>query len=373
MTQMRREAIGTLFDSANEIHTGLWLARGLAEWNEEDKQKGKDFKPAHIKTAANFNPSEIYKSAYARWEKIVTASSETMATWCGQLDGRLFIGLGGASVLETAITLSRTYGVPMIPGSAIKGLTRAYAKTQLTKKSEELLFGKLSEKPEDSFAGYVLFHDAWWIPDSTIKEPLCQEIVTVHHQEYYNGTADRATDFDSPIPNAQIAAQGSFLFALECGKLEWAECARDLLAEALMDWGIGGKTAAGYGRFNQDEKYQQQLDTEISKKIDEEKQRQEEANEQKRLATLSPIEREMEIIAQTEPNEPKKYLTVLKALEAGKWQGDMCKQVAEHIKQWMIEDKVWREESQKKNPKRDKDYQRTEQVKKFLGDQTGKE
>jgi len=42
------------------------------------------------------------------------------------LDWRIVIGLGGESVLETDITLHHLYGIPFIPGSALKGLTRAY-------------------------------------------------------------------------------------------------------------------------------------------------------------------------------------------------------------------------------------------------------
>jgi CRISPR-associated protein Cmr6 len=253
--QMRRTNVAELFDSASQPHAGLWLARGLPEWKEKADKKGEDFQH-HIATAAKLKVPEIYQKAYQRWEKnLLEANAQT---WCGKLDGRLFIGLGGASVLETAITLSRTYGVPIIPGSAVKGLVRAYAEKQndlddaQKKTLLEVLFGKIGDKPEESDAGYVLFHDAWWIPED--KPPLAAEIVTVHHQDYYNGSARQATDFDSPVPNQQIAARGSFLFALECADPEWAKYAKNLLTLALAHWGIGGKTAAGYGRFVEDKK-----------------------------------------------------------------------------------------------------------------------
>jgi len=44
---------------------------------------------------------------------------------------RTVVGLGGESVLETAIRLHRIYGFPIIPGSALKGLTRAAALEQI--------------------------------------------------------------------------------------------------------------------------------------------------------------------------------------------------------------------------------------------------
>nr|WP_240910782.1 type III-B CRISPR module RAMP protein Cmr6 [Thermococcus sp. MAR1] len=40
---------------------------------------------------------------------------------------RLVVGLGDESVYETSIRLLRNYGVPYIPGSALKGIARSYA------------------------------------------------------------------------------------------------------------------------------------------------------------------------------------------------------------------------------------------------------
>lgn len=43
--------------------------------------------------------------------------------------------------------------------------------------------------------------------------PFVGEIVTVHHQDYYQGKLDEALDIESPIPNQQIAMIGSFILA----------------------------------------------------------------------------------------------------------------------------------------------------------------
>jgi len=42
------------------------------------------------------------------------------------LSWRLVVGLGAASVYETSMTLHHIYGIPYLPGSAIKGITRSY-------------------------------------------------------------------------------------------------------------------------------------------------------------------------------------------------------------------------------------------------------
>ncbi len=245
---MQRDAVKKAFQQAQAPHAGLWLARGLPEWKQQKDKKGEDFQQ-HIDRATRIKAPAIYQKAYERWQAGLLADNAQL--WCGKVDGRLFIGSGGASVLETAITLSHTYGVPVIPGSAVKGLARAYADTQeqLTAAQKGVLFGKDSDTPQNAEAGYVLFHDAWWIPET--QAPLAAEVITVHHQDYYGagGSVKNASDFDSPIPTQHIAARGSFLFALQCGDDDWAEYAMNLLKVALQHWGIGGKTAAGYGRF----------------------------------------------------------------------------------------------------------------------------
>ena len=45
-----------------------------------------------------------------------------------------------------------------------------------------------------------------------------------------------------------MAVRGNFLFALR-GPAQWNDLAAALMVEALCSWGIGGKTRAGYGRF----------------------------------------------------------------------------------------------------------------------------
>ncbi|MFA4647647.1 type III-B CRISPR module RAMP protein Cmr6 [Pyrococcus kukulkanii] len=56
----------------------------------------------------------LLKSIKAEWVVLTTKS-------------RLVVGLGDESIYETSIRLLRNYGVPYIPGSAIKGVTRAWS------------------------------------------------------------------------------------------------------------------------------------------------------------------------------------------------------------------------------------------------------
>ena len=171
------------------------------------------------------------------------------------LSGRLYIGVTRDNALETGVTTSHSYGMPVIPGSAVKGLCRAAArKIGIDEKAEIWMFGNQpgndadAESEADTEIGGLIFHDAWWAGDANDK-PFIAEIVTPHHTEYYGseGTTE-ATDFDTPVPANQIAVTGKFYFVIE-GDAAWAGEAAKLLQAALAQIGIGGKRSSGYGFF----------------------------------------------------------------------------------------------------------------------------
>lgn len=258
----------------------LFFSRGLPEWPQNPTDRGEALAD-HISQVAEQTAPTVYKEAFARWYDLFN-NSPSCACWEGRVDGRLFIGLGGPHVLETNLTLSRPYGMPLIPGSSLKGLVHAHARSRgLDGNSCKALFGQEGNKPEDDKAGYLLFHDAWWIPDSA-QTPFAREVVTVHHPDYYGEKGSTpATDFDSPNPNTQLAARGSFLFVVE-GAPSWAELGLTLLKDALQKVGIGGKVATGYGYFIDDQKTADLLKCEAEKR----KEKRRKQREESELASL---------------------------------------------------------------------------------------
>ncbi len=228
-------------------HCGLLLAKGLASFPEGDKAG--EIKAGHIRAIADLAVPDFYPLAFARWQKS-TADAQRFAAFRLALAGRLYIGVVRDNALETGVTVSHTYGMPLIPGSAVKGLCRASAGRWLdSREARRWLFGNdPGEEEETAEAGGLIFHDAWWVPERGQK-PFVAEIVTVHHPDYYGSEGGApATDFDSPIPAPQIAVRGSFHFVIE-GQPLWTRLARRLLEEGLRQYGIGGKRSSGYGRF----------------------------------------------------------------------------------------------------------------------------
>src|SRR5690349_7080604 len=98
-----------------------------------------------------------YRLAFRRWEQFW--SSEQSGALClkGRVNGRLAVGLGNESVLDVGIRLNHTYGTPVVPGSAIKGVLRSRIEDE---RLRDFLFGSQES------AAFTEFQDAWWIPDS---------------------------------------------------------------------------------------------------------------------------------------------------------------------------------------------------------------
>lgn len=168
--------------------------------------------------------------------------------------GPLVIGLGTAAPVETGIALHHTYGVPFLPGSALKGLARRAALDFDLKPAEvDVIFGT-DDVTERATGGYVTFWDAWLDPDETgVVDP---DVVTVHHPRYYATEGVEApSDFDDPIPLPflAIASGKTFHVALSAPQApDWLEGATAVLRHGLATYGLGGKTAIGYGRMSID-------------------------------------------------------------------------------------------------------------------------
>lgn len=68
---------------------------------------------------------DIFQATSTRWDAM-TAHTDEYGRFAAQLEGRMVVGLGSESVLETGITLHPVTGLPFIPGSSLKGITRTY-------------------------------------------------------------------------------------------------------------------------------------------------------------------------------------------------------------------------------------------------------
>jgi len=226
-----------------------------------------------------------YAEAYRRWVDALRAANcraDSMET-----TSRLLIGHGNPAPTEVGLTLQQTWGVPVIPGSALKGLLAHYVETAYgpdpagaagADAADRARFsgvawrnGRVAQGPGDVYgmlfgappadnavdggaeerAGCVVFHDAWLVPDGVGRVPVAPDVLTVHQKKYYDEMgASLPNDYESPVPVAFLTVTpGTRFLVAVSGDPAWSEFAMTLLREALEDWGVGGKTAAGYGRL----------------------------------------------------------------------------------------------------------------------------
>lgn len=253
MLNSRRENLQPL-DKQATTNAALWMDKYLSRQLKKGESVATGEKTpvqALIEQVAGVGEPREYDTFFRRWESILPVhvqSPDVLRTARATVQGRMVVGLGAEAVLENSIALHRTYGVPYIPGSALKGLASSYAHLRLGedwnkgKKAHRVLFG------DPTSAGYVTFFDALYVPKSGFQgKPLWPDVMTVHHPKYYQGEQPPA-DWDSPTPISFMSATGSYLIAL-AGPEAWVNAAFNLLAQALEHEGIGAKTSSGYGRL----------------------------------------------------------------------------------------------------------------------------
>ncbi len=225
-------------------NAGLWLDKYIQSQDRESKAS----RPRLIKEVAGIRePKQEYAAFLVRWQRALT----DIGARCRKAKAleRVIVGLGSESVLETSVTLHRTYGVPYIPGSALKGLASSYARNYLGKdwqagsEAHGIVFG------DTKAAGYLTFFDALYLPSQT--PALHADVIAVHHEEYYRNKPVPPADWDDPNPVPFLSTTGEYLVALGSvpGLEEWVDRVFEVLRYALREEGVGAKTSSGYGRL----------------------------------------------------------------------------------------------------------------------------
>jgi len=203
---------------------------------------------------------ETANKYYSSIEKLNLKLSEALIL---KPDWRLVIGLGNESVYEASMTLHHIYGIPYIPGQAVKGVVRNYIITERFECSEgqalqdecfRAIFGGQKCK------GKVIFFDAFPLEPPNI-EP---DVMNVHYPDYYSDNKLPA-DYQNPKPIFFLTVKETqFKFVIGIkekndnviteGIFEGRyvlETAFEYLRKGLSEHGIGAKTAVGYGYMNE--------------------------------------------------------------------------------------------------------------------------
>ncbi|MGG7163504.1 type III-B CRISPR module RAMP protein Cmr6 [Clostridium ihumii] len=224
----------------------------------------------------------------------------------GTVNNKLIIGLGNESVFESSITLHHIYGIPYIPGSALKGVFRNYIIQEYFKSNEESasqdsifikIFGGKNNEGE-SIKGNVIFMDSF--PNKNFK--IQTDVITPHHQSYSDKVAPLDTDDTNPIKFLVLNSCGNkklkFAINIAINKKIFGEVLDienkfinyhnkeiyKLILENFIDAlnfnGVGAKTSVGYGYFDINK---EEIKRKLKNKVEENKKRERQLKEEIKL------------------------------------------------------------------------------------------
>ena len=223
--------------------------------------------------------------------------------WQQTLITRLAAGLGIESPTENGFTFDHTHGLPILPGSVLKGISQDQmlevnlavdmqdaAVRWKAKNTPEFiaLFGLQTPLPDErheplvwakdsAVRGHVILLDALPVPESNgVLKPFDMDIMNPHYQPYYSSKGSTPpADYHKPNPIKFLTVKEKITYIFTVAALPaafrlkkdtvsgeeadevtvsssatmLADEAAKLLTMALQERGVGGKTLVGYGYF----------------------------------------------------------------------------------------------------------------------------
>lgn len=254
----------TLWEAArrNTANPGLLFDRFAPEaavfGDATDETPRRDFLRAVIEAGERLARSELSRQLLARWEASVRAAGAEPFTV--ELQSRLVTGLGAHGPLEIGFRFDR-FGFPVLPGSGLKGVARAYA--HLVERRDEMdpdflaIFGRAPKPGEEhrvGQAGALVFFDAYPEPGWRLE----LDVMTPHYPDYYAGKAP-PTPWQNPNPITFLTVASGTRYRVAIGIRQGISDpdgrlrgrAREWLLRGLAQLGFGAKTTSGYGVFRE--------------------------------------------------------------------------------------------------------------------------
>ncbi|MEI8045037.1 MAG: type III-B CRISPR module RAMP protein Cmr6, partial [Verrucomicrobiota bacterium] len=209
----------------------------------------------------------LFRSAFAQRASVTIA----------QLEGRLAINLADSLIQNAGICLDRLFGLPFVPGSAIKGVCRHAALEELKAAGVDVqrslfnVFRAVFGTADNDFTngelrpfqhlllgqgenqkGAIAFLPAYPVNEAQVVVDL----TNVHYPDYYRSgrVEDLQRERPQPNPFPAVESGAQFAFCLVLNGINndstLLESATRWLETALTVRGLGAKTASGYGWFS---------------------------------------------------------------------------------------------------------------------------
>lgn len=378
------------------INTGLWFTKFYSGFNEKwevDETDKRGWIDATARQGPSGNADQI-KHLLERQRKLCDALGGKTTTM--QTQGNFVTGTGLSHPVENGFTFHPTLGMPYLPSSGVKGLLRGWVEIWMDMPDSERharmtrWFGKANggddstNNDSEEGAGCFIFFDA--LPSKPVN--LGCDVMTPHMGKWYEKGSgytarDEATtapaDWHSPNPipfmvvkaatdfNFMIAPRTSGKTQADAQTLADLPTAMQALKDALEWLGAGAKTAAGYGRMQENLAARKEHEEQLKKIAQQAKERVEQEARAALLTQMSPLDR---FIAQAMEERTDKNLSELPMLmglvKQSKVPDGLRAALIQRLRDLMVDSKKWKEKSEKKNPEKDGDYQDTLRVQAWL-------
>jgi CRISPR-associated protein Cmr6 len=225
------------------------------DFSDIDSKKKRDGAPSKkekfLKSFIKLSKEKEYKQAFETRKRLMEGIGITFTM---TTTSRLVFGMGYEHPTEIGFMFDWTSGLPIIPGSSLKGAARHAAETEKHDCINEI-FGV---EKGDAQAGEIVFFPAYPCLIDNNKPFLELDVMTPHYSAYYSVPAKNPpADWYSPVPHHFLTVPSGVKY---CFRLAHRKNLRDkespllkksenILKYALSEFGVGAKTSVFYGYF----------------------------------------------------------------------------------------------------------------------------
>jgi len=235
--------------------------------DKDDKKKGHESrKKGFFDSLIKLSEKGDYVNAFSIRKKLLEGVGVTIDLVTAS---RLVCGMGYEHPLENGFMFDWTSGLPVIPGSSLKGPSLNTAKVIMehsTKEEKKMIFGfsdndSIKANIDDIFgtkddSGKIVFFTAYPCLEDG-QQFLELDVMTPHYQPYYSDPTNPPADWYSPVPLHFLTVPEGIKF---CFRLATRKNLKDtgsaalltaqkILSYALTEFGVGAKTNVFYGFF----------------------------------------------------------------------------------------------------------------------------
>ncbi len=307
----RAAGVDKNFDRFKHGNFGLWFNKFVPLANQQEPKASNNTGSTtdvveYYKEQFRTNVTELLVNKHLNQIGFCKAMEQlgyTLIVFHAKLKTPLITGIGESHPHEIGMVFDHTMGIPYIPASGIKGVSRLHFILNHIEQNMpdgdsvdvESIDGFVDAFGAQEKRGNVVFLDAY----STKTPKLKVDVMTPHYGDYYKeGSEIPPADNQNPNPikflTVQEGTEFIFRMVVKDAKIDTVTAA----VKKMFENGIGAKTALGYGAFTVLTLNNDPFEQELQRKEEQKQREQEEARrkaeeeaQRQKIEKMSPHER----------------------------------------------------------------------------------